>query len=133
VDSPAPLTDEEQRARFRVALATGRLPRDLGEWALAKLTPASERRAVRDAHLMEAARYLPFGGPWRKARLLEVALRGPTPSFTLGWHLARAQASDACPRSLRQLLRVLTARYAPQKAPRAALTSPRRPQERVRG
>jgi hypothetical protein len=124
---PSPLTDADQLARLRVAVVTGHLSQDLGRWVLARLTPAPERRAVRNAHLLEATRYLPPGGPWRKARALEAALRGPTTSYAINWHVRAAHASHpVCPTSHRQLLRVLMGRYPPRKTSGAAPTSSRR-------
>lgn len=52
------MTDAEQIARLRVAIATGRLPSDLGDWALERVQrtfAAAERRAQRDALLRAAA------------------------------------------------------------------------------
>jgi hypothetical protein len=66
------LTDAEQIARLRVAIATGRLPPDLGAWTLARVVEtleAAERRAQRNALLRAAGDCL---GGSRYARAVEV-------------------------------------------------------------
>ncbi len=66
------MTDAEQIARLRVAIATGRLPPDLGAWTLARVVEtleAAERRAQRNALLRAAGDCL---GGSRYARAVEV-------------------------------------------------------------
>ena len=70
------MSDLEQLARFRVAIATGRLPRDLGDWALARLTEslsAADRMRRRNALLREAAARID-GSLWAKARAVHELL-----------------------------------------------------------
>lgn len=54
----------DQLARLRVAVETGRLPRDLGEWVLRRLAVRDRRR--RDAALRAAAERI-GGSRWRQA------------------------------------------------------------------
>ena len=67
--------DARQVARLRVAVETGRLPRDLGDWLLAELSPAAARRQERDVCLRAAAQWV-RGGPWARARALQAAVQG---------------------------------------------------------
>lgn len=109
-------------ARLRVATETGRLPRDVGQWAVEALTealPATARRMARDRALRAAANML-SGSPWARARRLEreiLAARGLRPrrarvqprEATVAYHVAQALAIDpGAPTSMRHLLRVVT-------------------------
>lgn len=99
----------DQLARLRVAAVTGRLPRDLGAWAVAELAAradAVERRELRDRLLAEAARaLLPDGSTWARATALRAEIERCT-----GAHELIAAALDidpATPRSIRQLFAIL--------------------------
>jgi hypothetical protein len=115
--------------RLHVAVETGRLPRDVGAWAVgvcAEHVPATERRVARDRHLRAAAELIPGSTVWAKARGLEraiVAARGgypgmggraivdPAATSALREHVRQAIRLDPdMPISLRQLVRVLTSR-----------------------
>src|SRR5689334_19370623 len=108
-----------QLARLRVAAATGRLPPDLGDWAVAELeavAPVAERVDARNRFLQQAAARL-SGSRWAKAsrlaRELEAAgSRHCDRSADDGVRelVSRAlEADPAAPRSVRQLFRVLGA------------------------
>jgi hypothetical protein len=108
------VTFAEQLARLRVAVATGRLPNDLGRWVLTQLVglaPDGERIALRNQLLREAAALLP-GSTWSRARQLQAELVGMARRRRVASQL-RALLAEVleldpdCPRSLRQLLRVL--------------------------
>lgn len=108
------MTDADQLARLRVAATTGRLPADLGRWAVARLVelaPAAERLALRD-HLLRAAAELLDGSTWARARRLRAELLGlgrrHSPLDELRALLVEVLELDpACPTSIRQLLRIL--------------------------
>jgi hypothetical protein len=61
---------DEQLARLRVAIATGRLPADLGEWILSRMQSAGARRAHRVKELRRAAEAMQTS---RKAAARELA------------------------------------------------------------
>lgn len=111
---------DEQLARFRVAIASGHLPRDLGEWALRTIEQtlsAAERRARRNELLRVAAARLD-GSLWCRASTLHEWLldlrrwpglarawqptQSPQHFLCAAWQLDRDQ-----PGTLRQLLRIL--------------------------
>lgn len=106
----------QQLSRLRVAVETGHLPRDLGEWALDELDalgPAAERIEARNALLREAAA-LVDGSLWAKATRLEASIRlvtrGHRPDTEIGRLVASAletAPSHRRPPSFRQLLRIL--------------------------
>jgi len=113
-------TDREQLQRLRVAIATGRLPTDVGLWALeqsASAMAATERRRWRDELLREAARY--FGGSdWSKAnkvhRMLQAFLadlaRTELAAFPVQTPEHCVQAAlrlDSDPPGFRQVLRIV--------------------------
>lgn len=107
-------------ARLKVAVETGRLPRDVGAWVLGVVEdnlPATSRRMVRDRHLRAAAN-LVSGTAWAKARRLEqeiLSLRGRRPhrpSRGIGARVtmhvrAAIQIDPETPTSVRQLLRIV--------------------------
>jgi hypothetical protein len=115
-------TAAEFLARLRVATVTGKLPEDVGRWAVETLTemlPATARRMARDRHLRTACAML-SGSPWSKARRLEQeirAVRGQRAprarvrpqEATVAFHVRQALALDPeTPVSMRHLLRVVT-------------------------
>ena len=108
--------------RLQVASETGRLPVDVGRWAVAQLTdrlPQIARQNARNRHLRVAANLI-SGTTWAKARRLEqevLAARGRRPrrarvrprEATVAYHVRQALALDPdTPASLRHLLRVVT-------------------------
>jgi hypothetical protein len=104
----------DQLARLRVAIETGRLPADLGQWALGELAaaaPRCERRRRRDELLRQAAALLP-GSRWARARALAAELRAlprrQPPLMPLAQLLAAAVELDPrCPTSPRRLWEAL--------------------------
>lgn len=109
-------------ARLRVAVETGRLPPDVGRWAVEAIEehlPATARRMARDRYLRTAAAML-SGSAWSKARRLEreiLAARGLRPrqprsrprEATVAYHIRQAVLIDPdTPTSMRHLLRVVT-------------------------
>lgn len=108
------MTYADQLARLRVAVATGHLAEDLGRWALDQLAARAgdaERIELRNLLLRAAAALLP-GSTWARARRLSGELlamerrRGPADEMRA--LLAEALEIDpGCPRSHRQLLRIL--------------------------
>lgn len=115
-------TDAEQLARLRVAVATGHLPADVGEWTLGRIETLERRlprHAERDRHLRNAAAVLvPGGSRWAKARAVQEQLlrfrtmaaagRGAEPGFGVTWHAwAALRVDPETPASIRQLLRIL--------------------------
>lgn len=111
------MTFGEQLARLRVAAQVGKLPADLGAWLLAELeaiAPVAARLEERDALLRGAVEGL-SGSRWARARRLrsEILALGsgrtrPAEDDPVRAAVRRALAVDpGCPRSLRQLLRVL--------------------------
>jgi hypothetical protein len=70
--------DAEQLARFCVAVTTGRLPRDVGHWALERLQGLGLSRDVRARRnaLLRAASLKLHGTRWRKARRIWSHLQG---------------------------------------------------------
>lgn len=107
-----PVSEADQLARLRVACATGRLPADLGAWAverLAEVLPARDLEAARNDRLRRAA-LLVGGSTWARARVLRAALvsKHATVPEQVRRLVDEAHALDpACPRSLRQLVRLL--------------------------
>jgi hypothetical protein len=108
-----------QLARLRVAAATGRLPPDLGFWAVAELeavAPTAERVDARNRLLRQAAARL-SGSRWAKASRLARELEAS--GSRIGERsvddgvrelVARAlEADPAAPRSVRQIFRLLGA------------------------
>ena len=105
-------------ARLRVATITGRLPADVGRWALDLIEehlPALERTAARNRHLRAAAD-LATGTSWAKASRLRAELiatrsrngHEPAPG-TIEHHVREAVRIDPdTPSSTRHLLRVVT-------------------------
>jgi len=108
-------------ARLNVAAVTGKLPEDVGRWAVQVCTehlPAIARRLARDRHLRLAANLL-SGSAWAKARRLEREIqiargrrahpvRVRMRSATVAYHVRQALAIDpATPASTRHILRVL--------------------------
>lgn len=110
---------EQQLARLRVAIVTGRLPADLGAWALAELAAraaAVERRAMRDRLLAEAARaLLPDGSTWARAGALQAELaaidrRAGAQNAARQLIATAIEIDPATPRSVRQLYAILKSR-----------------------
>lgn len=104
-------------SRLKVSVATGRIPRDVGEWALLQLSeiaPVAARLEERDGLLRGAVSGL-SGSRWAKARRLQreivAASSGrtrPVEDDPVRAAVRRALALDpGTPRSVRQLLRVL--------------------------
>ena len=120
--SAADETAADLLARLRVAVDTGRLPRDVGEWAVEvcqEHLPATQRRMVRDRLLRQAAN-LVTGSSWAKARYLQKAileargLRSHHARFlpravSVGYFVERALRVDPeTPASVRQVLRIVS-------------------------
>jgi hypothetical protein len=108
-------------ARLRVATVTGRLPEDVGRWAvdaIAEHLPGPARRMARDRCLRTAAALL-SGSVWAKACRLKAEIliargyqsrraRLRVQQSTVPHHVTQALAIDpATPASVRQLLRIL--------------------------
>lgn len=104
----------DQLRRVRVAVATGHLPPDLGRWVLAQLTehaPVAERMALRNELVRQAAALL-SGSTWSRARqvraeLLAMGRRRRTVGEVRELLAEALELDPDCPRSVRQLLRVL--------------------------
>lgn len=106
----------DQLARLRVAVATGNLPADVGEWAIAQLAAradGTERRELRDRLLAAAAHaLLPNGSTWARACALQaeiVSLHRRAGEMAIARQLV-GEALDvdpATPRSARQLYTIL--------------------------
>lgn len=119
---PLEVDDESNAAllaRLRVATITGRLPAEVGRWALDVIEehlPALELTAARNRHLRAAAD-LVSGTAWAKASRLRAEIiatrsrngsREPAPG-TVEHHVHEAVRIDPeTPTSLRHLLRVVT-------------------------
>lgn len=118
------MSDAEQLARFRVAVASGHLPRDLGAWALQQLDPArsdiAQRRGERDELLREAARRLrrDNSSRWAAAKVIDAWLGElrQSPGLIKAWQpdsSPQACVRDAFildrerPGTLRQLLNII--------------------------
>ncbi|GEM_PF-1763127 len=115
------MNDAEQIARLRVATATGQLPRDLGDWALARILrsrAATERRAYRNALIRAAADRIGGSIYARAAAIVELTERFDSlPGllvagwFPIGTTEALMQSAlrlhPDLPRTRRQLLRIL--------------------------
>jgi hypothetical protein len=114
-------TATEFLSRLKVATVTGKLPEDVGRWAVETITemlPATARRMARDRHLRTAVNML-SGSPWSKARRLEQEIRAARglragrarvrpQEATVAFHVRQALAIDPeTPASLRHLLRVV--------------------------
>lgn len=120
------MTFADQLARMRVAVSTGCLPDDLGRWALATLAelgPDTERIVARDALLCEAAALLP-GSTWAKARALRAEILATDRRRGAAGEIrdlvaAALDIDPGCPRSLRQLLRIVGDNEAIEMSPRA--------------
>lgn len=121
VDPTDAETAAEFLARLRVAAVTGRLPEDVGRWAVdvcQEHLPATARRAARDRCLRTAANLL-SGSLWAKACRLKAEIliahgwqtrraRVRPHEATVASHVAQAlQLDPATPASVRQLLRIL--------------------------
>ena len=107
------MSSAAQLARLRVAIETGRLPSDLGRWALERLTEfasAADRAELRNALIRQAAE-LCEGSTWAKAHQLQaelVAAKRQSLGGEIRELLAEALEIDpACPCSVRQLTRIL--------------------------
>ena len=107
-------------ARLRVAADTGRLPRDLGQWAVAtlcELAPDAEVIALRNSLLCEAAELL--GGTLHsraralRAEILALGRRRSAPSEFQALIAAALDIDSSCPRSERHLRRILGADFGP--------------------
>ncbi|HEX6996162.1 MAG TPA: hypothetical protein VF339_18680 [Gammaproteobacteria bacterium] len=102
----------EQLARLRVAVETGRLPRDLGEWLLRRLVVRDRRR--RDAALRAAAAEI-GGSRWRRAcelaRLVRELRDDPDadvyPNDAAELVRDALEADPDTPASIRHMLRIL--------------------------
>lgn len=104
-------TEAELLARLRVAIATGHLPQDLGEWILRRLTPSAERRRRRDAAIRAAAARL-GGSRWSRAvavhAQLEQLREDPELAEYVDPHIAEAFILDpASPKTLRAVLKIV--------------------------
>lgn len=99
----------DQLARLRVAAATGKLPADLGRWALAELAAradADDRRELRDRLLVEAGRaLLPDGSTWARAETLAAHVAHRSRAHELV--AAALEVDPETPRSARQLFSIL--------------------------
>lgn len=106
---------EEKLARLRVAVTTGRLPRDLGAWVLRQLEPLD--RDARDDALRAAAACV-GGSRWQQARAIAelVTTIRTLPGymyFVFGEGTPARHVQDALrldpetPDSIRQMLRIL--------------------------
>lgn len=117
----------DQLARLRVAVATGRLPADLGAWVLRELAAraaAAERRELRDRLLVEAAHaLLPDGSTWARAHALRAELAALDRRAELDGArrllAAALEVDPEMPRSVRQLCRILTSTALRCQADRA--------------
>jgi hypothetical protein len=104
----------EQMARVRVALATGRIPRDLAAWVLDELVrraACEERIALRNALVRQAAALL-SGSSWARAEQVNAVLqsrqrRHSMPSAIQSL-LTEADAAHPCPASTKQLHRIIS-------------------------
>ncbi|HEX6993734.1 MAG TPA: hypothetical protein VF339_06260 [Gammaproteobacteria bacterium] len=102
----------DQLARLRVAVETGRLPRDLGEWLLRRLAVRDRRR--RDAALRAAAERI-GGSRWRRACELARLVRelrddheaNVQPPDAAELVRAALEADPDTPASIRHMLRLL--------------------------
>jgi hypothetical protein len=112
-------------ARLRVASVTGRLPADVGAWAVqvaAEHLPDTARRMARNRYLRAGANMI-SGTTWAKARRLEQeilvvrglrARRGTRGRWrprevTVGYYVRAALAIDpSTPASVRQILNILS-------------------------
>jgi len=117
------LSDAEQIARLRVACATGRLPLDLGHWALARALEtlaAAERRAQRDDLLRRAAGLFEGTTYARASAILDlIALFDAAPGLLIcgcfppqsaeGLVQAALRLHAKLPRTRRRLLSILAA------------------------
>ena len=129
---PAPVPDADVAEylayleRLRVARDTGRLPPDVGRWAVRELSESmsvTTRQMARNRLLQEAARRL-SGSTWAKARRLQgeiLALRGErprhrrAPGHVIDTAITRAirdalHLDPGAPTSLDQLVRILQGR-----------------------
>jgi hypothetical protein len=108
-------------SRLTVAVATGKLPADVGRWAVdvcREHLPSIERRMARD-RLLRQASYLLSGSAWAKAGRLKreiLTARGVRPAYArirpqetgVRYFVQRALALDpATPASTRQLFRII--------------------------
>lgn len=115
------MTDAEQIARLRVAIATGHLPCDLGRWALTRVLEtlaAAERRAHRDALLRAAADHIGGSTYARASAVLRIvrSFDAAPGLLAVGWfHAETPQAlvqaalrlHPNLPRTRRHLLHIL--------------------------
>ena len=107
------MTYAEQLARLRAALDTGRLPADLGQWALEQLVEraaADERIELRNALIRRAAALLPGSTRARAVRIraeLVALTRSHGTLDAVRALLAEAVALHPCPASARQIMRIL--------------------------
>lgn len=113
------MCDADQLARLRVAVATGKLPPDLGRWLLGQFDATSRHpRGRRDDLLRQAAARI-HGSDWSKAReiheLLLMFREYPGLAKSAWYHesnpahwVQKAHRTDPWkPGSLRQVLRIL--------------------------
>ncbi len=109
--------DAEMLARLRIAVYTGHLPRDVGDWACTTLERGRRRAQLkleRDEHLVRAASLL-SGSRWQRAHALSATierLRGLDPDrlppLGMDWFVASALKVDpVTPSSARHLLRLI--------------------------
>lgn len=105
------MSTDDDLARLRVAIETGYLPRDLGIWALRRLTPSADRRRRRDAYLRTAASRL-TGSRWSRAVEIHAMLgrlrAEPGVAGYLDTDISEAFTIDPeAPRSLRHILAII--------------------------
>jgi hypothetical protein len=107
--------DVEQLRRLRVAAVSGRLPRDLGVWAVEFVERALGGRRDQRNDLLRLAAGFVEGSLWRKARTIHVIMRelpdvepASLPSDSPTRYVRAAALIDPrLPLSFRQVLRVL--------------------------
>lgn len=104
--------------RLSVAVTTGHLPPDLGQWVYCELhrdRPAGERMRERNNHLRSAAGLLPPGSSRKHAEVIAAHIRRRCDDpyqflehGTFEWYVAAAVIADPkIPQSWRQVLRIL--------------------------
>lgn len=112
---PVVVGDVEQLARLRVATATGRLPHDVGAWAVEFIDLAliDGRREARDVEernrLLRRAALLIPGSRWTRAHTLAAAIAGRATAEpgVRALVVQALQVDPGCPTSVRQILRLV--------------------------